>query len=137
LKQLFLVTSVLATFAFVLGVSGAFLTAFYSMRLLFLAFLTKPRGYREVYMHAHEPGIFMLLPLMLLVLGAIFVGFIFKDMFVGLGSDFFGNLLNFDVINGYSFFASEFSPAIYKQLPFFNVVDRRSSLYNLFSKNDF
>ena len=57
-------------FAYFLGISGAFLTAFYSMRLLWLAFLGAPKGFREVYMMAHEPGLFMLLPLFVLVLGA-------------------------------------------------------------------
>lgn len=33
----------------------------------------------------------MSVPLFLLALGAIVVGFLFKDIFIGLGSTFFGN----------------------------------------------
>lgn len=72
-------------------------------------------------MSAHEPTYFMLIPLFFLVGGAIFIGYIFRDMFVGLGSDFFGNILNFDIILSASFFSAEFLPAFNKQLPFYNV----------------
>lgn len=88
------------------------------MRLIFLTFLSKPRGYREVYLHVHEPSLNMLVPLGILVVGALFLGYLLKDMFVGLGSDFFGNLLNFDLVVSNSFYAAEFLPVFYKQLPF-------------------
>jgi NADH-ubiquinone oxidoreductase chain 5 len=83
-------------------------------------------------MYAHEPSFIMLVPLLVLVLGAIFVGYIFKDMFVGLGSDFFGNILNFDLVLSYSFYSSEFLPVIYKQLPFYIVYFCYSSLFFIF-----
>ncbi len=40
------------------------------MRLLWLAFISSPRGFRESYNGAHEPGVNMLLPLFILVFGA-------------------------------------------------------------------
>jgi hypothetical protein len=46
----------------------------------------------------------MLVPLIVLVFGAIFVGFFFKDMFVGLGSGFFSNILIFDNVQAHFFF---------------------------------
>ena len=61
-------------YAFWLGIAAAFMTAFYSWRLLFLTFHGKPRASKEVMSHVHEsPGI-MLRPLLLLAFGAIFVG---------------------------------------------------------------
>ena len=33
----------------------------------------------------------MSIPLVILAFGAIFVGYIFRDAFIGLGTDFFGN----------------------------------------------
>jgi len=33
----------------------------------------------------------MSVPLVILAFGAIFVGYIFRDAFIGVGSDFFGN----------------------------------------------
>jgi len=61
-------------FAFALGVAAAFMTAFYSWRLIIMTFHGAPRASKEVMGHVHEsPGI-MLKPLVLLVLGAIFSG---------------------------------------------------------------
>src|SRR5207247_9183888 len=42
---------------------GAFLTAFYTSRLLFLAFYSDPRMSREAAHHVHEPPSVMTLPL--------------------------------------------------------------------------
>lgn len=63
-------------FAYCLGVGAAFLTAFYSWRLLFLTFHGKPRASHEVMHHVHESPAVMLLPLLLLAAGAIFSGLI-------------------------------------------------------------
>lgn len=63
-------------FAFWMGIGAAFMTAFYSWRLLFMTFHGKPRASKDVMDHAHEsPGI-MLRPLILLALGALFSGMI-------------------------------------------------------------
>ncbi len=60
--------------AYVLGLTAAFMTAFYSWRLLFMTFHGKPRASHEVMHHIHESPPVMLLPLIPLVLGAMFVG---------------------------------------------------------------
>ena len=60
--------------AFWLGISAAFLTAFYSWRLIILAFHGKPRADDEVMHHVHESPFVMILPLCLLAVGAIFAG---------------------------------------------------------------
>jgi NADH:ubiquinone oxidoreductase subunit 5 (subunit L)/multisubunit Na+/H+ antiporter MnhA subunit len=39
-------------------------------------------------MCAHEPQIYMSLPLLALAVGSLFVGFFTKDMIIGLGSPF-------------------------------------------------
>jgi len=63
-------------FAFWLGIAAAFMTAFYSWRLLFMTFHGQPRASKDVMHHVHEsPGI-MLKPLVLLALGAVFSGMI-------------------------------------------------------------
>ena len=71
-------------FAYVLGLLSAFCTAFYSMRSLYLTFLGKTNGYKKVVEHAHEPKLFMLVPLFVLGIGSIFVGYLGKDLFMGL-----------------------------------------------------
>lgn len=79
-------------FAFILGTLTAFLTAFYSTRLINLVYLTKPNANKNSYLNIHSENSIVILPLSILALFAIFLGFIGSD-FVGLGSDFFGNSL--------------------------------------------
>lgn len=64
-----------AEFAFAMGAITALLTAFYSARLFFLTFHGKPRGDHHTHDHAHESPIVMLIPLVLLSIGAIFSGY--------------------------------------------------------------
>jgi len=70
-------------YAYWLGIFTAFLTAFYSWRLLFLTFHGKPRADKEVMHHVHESPPVMLWPLVVLAFGAVFVGWLAKDFFVG------------------------------------------------------
>jgi len=53
-----------------------------------ITFLGTANGYKINYEHVHESPINMKLPLILLSLGSIFIGYFFKDMMVGLGTDF-------------------------------------------------
>ena len=55
-------------------VAGAFLTAFYSFRLVFLAFFGNPRMPREVAHHVHESPAAMTVPLVLLALLTVVAG---------------------------------------------------------------
>ncbi len=78
------------TFAFWLGIAAAFMTAFYSWRLLFMTFHGKPRASHDVMHHVHEsPGI-MLYPLLLLAAGALFSGVLGYHVFgmVSASGDF-------------------------------------------------
>lgn len=81
-------------FAFVLGCAAAFCTSYYSFRLIGLTFLGKPNGSRHSYKNVHEAPILMGFPLILLALGSLFVGYLGKDLFVGLGTPFWGNALS-------------------------------------------
>jgi NADH-quinone oxidoreductase subunit L len=60
--------------AFALGIAAAFMTAFYSWRLLFMVFHGKPRADHHTMAHIHESPPIMLLPLVPLALGAVFAG---------------------------------------------------------------
>jgi NADH-ubiquinone oxidoreductase chain 5 len=82
-----------ASLAHWLGTISAFFTSFYSFRLLYLTFLNNPNGHKEFIKTAHEPSLYMILPLILLAFGSIFIGYITKDMFIGLGTNFWGNAL--------------------------------------------
>lgn len=95
-------------YAYILGSITAGITAFYSFRLISLVFLTLPNGQKQSYLKSHESNIAVIIPLILLALFSIFFGFIFSDLFVGVGSDFFGNSL-FIHPNNISIVEAEFS----------------------------
>ena len=65
------------------GIFTAFLTSIYSWRLMFKTFHGKYNNKDIKIENTHESPLVMLIPLMLLSLGAIFVGFIFKELFIG------------------------------------------------------
>jgi NADH-quinone oxidoreductase subunit L len=69
--------------AFWLGCAAAFLTAFYSWRLLIMAFHGTPRASAEVMAHVHESPRVMTVPLFVLSIGAIFSGWLGYELFVG------------------------------------------------------
>jgi NADH-quinone oxidoreductase subunit L len=71
------------SFAFILGVGSAFMTAFYSWRLLFMTFHGPSRADHHTLEHAHESPWVMLAPLVVLALGAVVAGWIAFDWFVG------------------------------------------------------
>ena len=73
----------LGMYGFVCGTLAAFLTAFYSWRLLILTFHGKPRADRHVMEHVHESPAIMLGPLIVLAIGAFATGFVFEDDFIG------------------------------------------------------
>ena len=70
-------------YATVLGVFTALLTSIYSWRLIYKTFHGTYRGEINKYKKIHESPVIILLPLFFLTLGAIFSGFIFKDIFIG------------------------------------------------------
>ena len=84
------------TYAFWLGIIAAFMTAFYSWRLLFLTFHGTPRADHETMHHVHESPPVMLVPLYVLAAGAVLAGIIFAPYFVGEHmSEFWGNAIFF------------------------------------------
>lgn len=70
-------------FAYWMGIAAAFMTAFYSGRLLFMTFHGKPRMDHHTFDHAHESPPVMLTPLILLAFGAITAGALGYAGFVG------------------------------------------------------
>ena len=76
-------------YAFIAGLIAAFLTAFYSWRLLILVFHGAPRADAHTMEHVHESPAVMLIPLLLLAAGAIFAGAVFAPYFVGHGYEEF------------------------------------------------
>ncbi|MEQ9811393.1 MAG: NADH-quinone oxidoreductase subunit L [Azospirillaceae bacterium] len=69
--------------AYWLGILAAFMTAFYSGRLLFLTFHGRPRADEKVMAHVHESPWVMIGPLIPLAIGAVIAGFVAYEWFVG------------------------------------------------------
>lgn len=91
IEAAFVSTSPAADFAWWMGILAAFMTAFYTWRLIFMTFHGKPRASEEVMKRAHESPMVMILPLIVLGLGALVAGAIFSGAFVGSGYDSFWN----------------------------------------------
>jgi NADH-quinone oxidoreductase subunit L len=81
-------------YAFWLGITAAFLTAFYSWRLLIMTFHGTPRADEKTMAHVHESPKVMVIPLLVLAIGAVFAGYIGYEMFVGhKTAEFWGNAI--------------------------------------------
>jgi NADH-quinone oxidoreductase subunit L len=80
----------IGAFAFWLGIAAAFMTAFYSWRLLFMTFYGSPRADHHVLEHAHEAPLTMTIPNIVLAVGAVLAGVVFYGQFVG-GEDSMAN----------------------------------------------
>jgi NADH-quinone oxidoreductase subunit L len=72
-------------YSFCLGMFTAFLTAFYSWRLIIMTFHGPSRADHEVEHHIHESPWVMLAPLFVLAAGAIAAGYLADNFFVGEG----------------------------------------------------
>ncbi len=73
------------------GIFTAFLTAIYSWRLMFKTFHGKFMNKNLSVDETHESPLIMLVPLIFLALGAIFCGYLFKELFIGSESENFWN----------------------------------------------
>ncbi|HJN25497.1 MAG TPA: NADH-quinone oxidoreductase subunit L, partial [Rhodospirillales bacterium] len=81
-------------YAFWMGITAAFLTAFYSWRVILMTFHGTSRADERVLAHVHESPKIMLVPLMILAAGALFAGYIGYESFVGHNAaEFWGNAI--------------------------------------------
>lgn len=103
-------------FSYILGSLGAFLTAFYSTRLVYLTFLSRPNGYKPVICSAFDSSYQISASLFFLAIPSVLIGFYAKDMIIGFGSDFWGNAI-FTSSENMNRVDSEFITHIYKILP--------------------
>ena len=107
-----------STVVYFISTIGAMFTTLYSVKVLYLTFLTNPNGPLVNYKHAHEGDIFMSMPLIILAIFSIFFGYITKDIFIGLGSNFFSDNSLFIHPSHEIMLDTEFAvPTIFKILP--------------------
>jgi len=116
-------------FAYWLGSFSALLTSYYSFRLLNLTFFGEihsknqknishslTNSFKQSLSHAHDAPFFMGFPLILLAFGSLFVGYLGKDMMIGLGTSFWGNAL-YTLPQNTLFLESEYIPQSIKAIP--------------------
>jgi len=79
------------------GILTALLTSIYSWRLIFKTFHGTYNNKKLKIEEMHESPMVMLIPLIILAIGAIFAGFLFKDLFIGHGGEnnFWGESIKF------------------------------------------
>ena len=112
---------------------GAMFTTLYSVKVLYLTFLCKANGPIINYNKAHESGIFMSLPLIILALFSIFFGYITKDMFIGLASGFFVDNSIFIHPLHEIMLETEFAvPTFFKLLPLILTISLATSFFIIF-----
>ena len=105
------------TFSYYLLSITAGLTAFYSFRLIMLTFLTIPNGSKIKYLNVHESNLVVIISLLTLSIFSIFFGYLFSDLFVGIGNNAFSSAL-FIHPDNINLVEAEFSiPLLFKLLP--------------------
>ena len=114
-------------FSYLLATFSVFTTSYYSFRLMLQVFYSTldtnqvattrlTNLHRQNVPGAHDPDWVMGLPLIVLALGSIYAGFLFREMFVGLGTDFWNNAIFVNVGNT-CLIEAEFLPQHIKLLP--------------------
>lgn len=117
-KELILELAASRVYLYMLGVMSAFFTGFYSIRLIYLVFLSSARNDTIVYKNIHEVSTLMGMSYLVLIPSSIFVGYLFKDLLVGLGTNYW----NYSVYVNYENqlgFEAEFLPYYIKLVPLF------------------
>jgi len=104
-------------FIYFLGVISAFFTAIYSFRLIFFCFLMKTNIYKE-NLHIEETNISILIPLFILSIMSIIVGYLFSDLFIGIGNNYTNDSIYINFIH-FNYIDIEFLNPLIKNIPFF------------------
>ena len=105
-----------ADFVYIIGVCCVFFTAYYSFRLLFCTFLVNNNAFKQNITAAHDSNLLMSIPLCILAIGSLFLGYLGKEMMIGCGSDFWGSAL-FTAPERINMLESEYIPQLEKMYP--------------------
>ena len=110
--------SAVGRYGWVLGTVAAFMTAFYIARLMFMTFHGEPRAAEETMHHAHDAPWVMLIPLIVLAIGATVLGGLLDGDFVGQGRGSFWKTSILVLPGQDSLAEAEAIPFIVRWLPF-------------------
>jgi NADH-quinone oxidoreductase subunit L len=122
-------------YGWVLGTIAAFMTAFYIARVMFMTFHGEPRADHETMHHAHESPWVMLIPLIVLAIGAAVVGGLLDGDFIGQGRGSFWKSAILVLPSHDSLSKAEAIPFIVRWLPFFCGVGGLATAYVFYILN--
>jgi NADH-ubiquinone oxidoreductase chain 5 len=106
-------------FVYVVALIAAIFTTLYSIKILYLSFFSKPNGLLIDYKKIHESNFSMSMPLIILSIFSIIFGYFAKEIYIGLGSDFFSdNSIYIHPINEIMINTENIIPVFIKILPF-------------------
>jgi NADH-ubiquinone oxidoreductase chain 5 len=134
LETAFACICIKGTFTFWLGTISALCTVFYSIRLLTLIFFKNTNSFLKVINGAHEMDFIMALPLILLSFSSIFLGYLSKDFFIGMGSQSFNTSI-FILPRNFMLIDAEFIPIYIKLIPTFISVGTSILFFNIYKYN--
>jgi NADH-ubiquinone oxidoreductase chain 5 len=104
-----------ALYIYIMGILTAFFTAMYSMKLIFFVFISKTNIYNKNIV-LQENNIFILIPLFSLSILSIFIGYLFSEIFIGIGTNYLQNSI-FIEFEHYNNIEMEFLSPLIKLMP--------------------
>lgn len=104
-----------ALYIYIMGILTAFFTAMYSMKLIFFVFISKTNIYNK-YITLQENNIFILIPLFSLSILSIFIGYLFSEIFIGIGTNYLQNSIYIQ-FEHYNNIEMEFLSPLIKLMP--------------------
>ena len=104
-------------FIYFIGVFSAFFTAVYSFRLIFFVFIKKTNIYKKD-LHVEETNINIIIPLFILSIMSIITGYLFSDLFIGIGNNYFNSSIYINFMH-FNYIDIEFLNPLIKNIPFF------------------
>ena len=95
IEYAFLKDNVMGNYVSSVGIITAFLTAIYSWRLFFKTFFGSYNNKSIKIEKIHESPLVMTIPLIILAIGALSVGYLFKELLIGNQSDYWRDSILF------------------------------------------
>jgi NADH-ubiquinone oxidoreductase chain 5 len=102
-------------FIYIMGVLTAFFTAMYSFKLIFFVFFVKTNIFNK-FGSIQENNFYILIPLFILSILSIFIGYWFSDIFVGVGNIYLNDVI-FINYNHFNYIEAEFLSPFIKNMP--------------------
>jgi len=115
LESTFISYSLDSYFIYLMGVLTAFFTAMYSFKLIFFVFFVKTNMFNK-FSSIQENNFYILIPLFILSILSIFIGYWFSDIFIGVGSVYLNDVI-FINYNHFNNIEAEFLSPLIKNMP--------------------